>query len=615
MKISVCTIPGRPEPTHSPPFGSLTIIQSLQSVGYEPDFYNIDYFRPKDSEMKKYYSDNQFDMVGISAVVSTSYNLVKKLIAIIKEVSPKTTIVVGGNMAASAEVLLRKANADLCVLGDGEVTVNMVASQISKNPKDFDAFKLIKGLSFIDEKDEFCFTGYQDKIPAEDISWPDFSILEKDGSLHHYLQFEPEWYSSKGMEAPKEWVGKRDAVIVTTKGCVARCTFCHRFEKGYRMRPMDQVVEHVKFLKEKYNVGFIQLFDENFGSNIQLTHDIVSEFGKLNIKWRAGGVRARTVTPEMLKHWKENGCDYIAYGIESGSQTMLDVMEKNTKTEANLNAIKWTYEAGISTNIQLVLAMPGENDQTVKETISFLKACTPYISDHYRFDGSHSPSITYAQALPGTPLYEYYRQKGYIGSSLEDEEDYLLFVSDTNASDISHYINSCELPMLKVLSWRHRIFAEINRDYWYKIHGISFSFASVISNFIIGSFRALISKLLPSLKSYQTPLEKKIINQLNGKNNLKLKENITPYRLLFLNKYSYKFVLIFYGLFMAVKKGKEKKYGAIKYIMEYILFYIKSLIGSKLKDSPKKSLRKIVNSSDLIVGDSSPLMYDIRQGR
>ena len=217
MKISICTIPGRPEPTHTPPFGSLTIIQALRSVGFESDFYNIDFLRPTDDEMKKYYSDNQFNIVGISAVVSTSYNLVKRLIRIIREVSPKTTIVVGGNMSASAEVLLRKANADICVLGDGEVTVNILASQISKNPKDFDALKTIKGLSFIDEKDEFCFTGYQDKIPAEDISWPDYSILEKNGSLPYYMLFEPEWYSSKGMNTPKEWKGKRDAIICTTK--------------------------------------------------------------------------------------------------------------------------------------------------------------------------------------------------------------------------------------------------------------------------------------------------------------------------------------------------------------------------------------------------------------
>ena len=188
MRISICTIPGRPEPTHSPPFGSLTIIQSLKSVGFETDFYNIDYYRPSDDEMKNYFSDNQFDMIGLSAVVSTSYNLVKKYINIIKKVSPNTTVVVGGNMAASSEVLLRKAGADICVLGDGEVTINLLASHLSSTtPNNIQELKLIKGLAFIDESDEFIFTGYQDRIPAEDISWPDFTILEKDNSLNHYM--------------------------------------------------------------------------------------------------------------------------------------------------------------------------------------------------------------------------------------------------------------------------------------------------------------------------------------------------------------------------------------------------------------------------------------------
>ena len=89
-------------------------------------------------------------------------------------------------------------------------------------------------------------------------------------------------------------------------------------------------------------------------------------------------MRTRTVRKESLQHWKANGCIAVNYGIESGSEKMLKVMEKNATVEENINALKWTHEAGLGTIIQLVLGMPGESDETIRETIEFLKKVAPY---------------------------------------------------------------------------------------------------------------------------------------------------------------------------------------------------------------------------------------------
>ena len=120
-KIVICTTPIRPYPTDFPPFGSMAIIQSIRKhLQADVSFYNIDYHRPNLAEVRKYFEDTQCDLLGISAVVSTAYAYVKKLVAIVKSVSPKTIIVVGGNLAASAEILHRKCGVDYCVIGDGE---------------------------------------------------------------------------------------------------------------------------------------------------------------------------------------------------------------------------------------------------------------------------------------------------------------------------------------------------------------------------------------------------------------------------------------------------------------------------------------------------------------
>ena len=132
MKICICTTPIRPVPTTFPPFGSMAIIQALRSVGEEVNFYHIDYHRYDHNQNSEYFSKNQFDMVGISAVVSTAYAYTKYLIELIKKVSPKTIVFVGGNLAASSEILHRKAKADYCVIGDGEIIVKNLIKTIKE---------------------------------------------------------------------------------------------------------------------------------------------------------------------------------------------------------------------------------------------------------------------------------------------------------------------------------------------------------------------------------------------------------------------------------------------------------------------------------------------------
>ena len=123
MKICIVTTPIRPVPTGFPPFGSMAIIQSLREIGENAEFYHIDYHRYSTLEIEKYFSENQFDVVGISAVVSTAYAYTKYLCKTIKRINSKTIVFVGGNLAASAEILHRKAGIDYCVIGDGEIIV------------------------------------------------------------------------------------------------------------------------------------------------------------------------------------------------------------------------------------------------------------------------------------------------------------------------------------------------------------------------------------------------------------------------------------------------------------------------------------------------------------
>src|ERR1041385_6937825 len=160
MKICICTTPIRPVPTLYPPFGSMAIIQSLRGIGEDVEFFNIDYFRYNHEEIKSYFAKNQFDVVGISAVVSTAYAFTKYLADLIRSVAPQTIIVVGGNLAASAEILLRKCEVDFCVVGDGEFIIRDLVGALKERPLDYARLEKVKGICFLDQHGAFHFTGY-----------------------------------------------------------------------------------------------------------------------------------------------------------------------------------------------------------------------------------------------------------------------------------------------------------------------------------------------------------------------------------------------------------------------------------------------------------------------
>lgn len=466
MKICICTTPIRPYPTSFPPFGSMAIIQSLRNIGEQAEFFNIDYFRYGHEKIEAYFRERQFDVVGISAVVSTAYAYTKYLSGLIRRVSPHTIIIVGGNLAASAEILLRKCEVDFCVAGDGELIIRDLIQVLYESPLSYARLRETRGICFLDEQNEFCFTGYGEKPTAEEVEFPDYGILESDGSLPYFV-------SDKVAELIYGYdgvieAGKKVATVVMAKGCVARCTFCHRWEKGFRVLPTEGVIAHIRHLISRYNVGFLQVADENFGADRDAAWEIASRLGKLGVKWQVAGVRTNTVSKESLRHWKDNGCVAVFYGIESGSQKILDVMEKKTTVQRNIDALKWTGEVGLNTIIQLVIGLPGENDQTIRETIGFLKEASPWIRQWKDKAASDSISINYAQALPGTPLYEYAREHRLIGRDIDEEEQYLIRISDTDAYAEDHFVNNTGIPLLKVLTWRRYILAHLDAHHYHE---------------------------------------------------------------------------------------------------------------------------------------------------
>jgi len=468
MRTMLVTTPIRPRPTEFPPIGSLSIIAYLRRQGINDiEFYHIDANRPRYEDVLAHIRERAPGVIGISAVVSTAYAYTKRLTLDIKAMLPDTLVVVGGNLAASAEILLKRTGTDLCALGEGErVFLNVVRrAESTRRPGDF---KDIPGLALLDERGEMVNTGYEtalDRAEVYDLDWEDLArscdldwyivpAFDGDKCFRHGFRQDPRTYEPHRRN-------KRIITIPSAKGCVARCTFCHRWDKGVRYVPVDNLRQRLTALVDKYDVGFIQVGDENFGTDRRWLKEFCALMREFDFLWKVGGMRVNCVDEDTILLMKESGCTYIAYGMETGSERMLEIMEKKTSIADNRNAMKWTIEAGLSTPIQIVLGMPGETPDTVRETIDFCTYGLTLSPDQ----NPNELSVNYAQALPGTPLYEFARSTGRTGQREDDEEAYLLRISDKDAHDEVTTLNFTEFPRLVCQTWRPLITIEANYAY------------------------------------------------------------------------------------------------------------------------------------------------------
>jgi anaerobic magnesium-protoporphyrin IX monomethyl ester cyclase len=454
-KILFVTTPLQQSFNIFPPMGSLSVITALKKAGFDKtDLYNIDFIRAPFNEVLAHIENEKPDILGISSVVSTAYEYTKKLSLEVKKRLPETAILLGGNLGASAEIILQKTGVEFVCTSEGERTaVDFANCWMTAESKD--DFKDVRGLAYLDQKGDLLITSYQDSLEPEEVYDIDWSLMDSGEEREFFfptIESSPITAVSFSQD-PRTYEphrrGKTIASLAASKGCVARCTFCHRFDTGIRYIPIPALMERLDFMIKERNVGFILFSDENFGTDRKWLAPFLEEIAKRDVLWRVCGMRVNIIKPEAIKKMKEAGCTSIFYGMESGSQKILDVMEKRTTVEQNYNVVKWMAENNLYTILQLIIGMPGETSETIKETIKF--ACF-FVEQSPNTDFS-ALSINFAQALPGTPLYEVARRKGDIGQSLEGEEEYLMHISDRDARDGETMLNFTNYPQLVLEKW------------------------------------------------------------------------------------------------------------------------------------------------------------------
>lgn len=368
-----------------PPLTLACLASFLEQHGHKVDILDrnvlllkMGNFSGVDREMQRLLQEIAPEIVGITAttpLIPDAFRCAK----IAKETVPKSKIILGGIHASILpELCLEECDAlDFVCKGEGEFTLKELAEGRD--------VRQIKGLYFR-EDGRVKSTAPRELYPnLDDFPPPARHLLD----MKIYLK--PSSWMIRGLELSATH-------LFAGIGCIANCHFCAwpgMHGRKMRLHSADYVFKEIKHLVDDYGVEGLYLAEEMFLCNKKRTFElcnllITSGYNK-RVKLCVN-LRVDVVDEEKLQLLKKAGFIQVEYGIESGSQRILDAMNKHTTVEQNQKAIALTKKIGIRTLANIIIGIPGEEKSDILKTIKLLDSTkSDYIAVNrfVPFPGSH----------------------------------------------------------------------------------------------------------------------------------------------------------------------------------------------------------------------------------
>jgi len=388
MKPHVTLVnPPYPSNAHQhPPFTPLGLgylAAILEKNNFEVDVIDCQALGISYAEFKTEVSKRKPDVVGMTSTTLT-YKSALEIAKISKQVHPNCLTVLGGcHVTFWDENALKECSSlDVVVRKEGENTFLEFVQRLDAN----ESFNDILGITCRDGDN---FIRNPDRPYIEDLDSLPFPA--------HHL-----W--------PLDRLKKYGDVmfpLMTSRGCVYWCEFCsavRMFGRRYRMRSAKNVVDEMEYLHKTYGSSTFTFYDDAFTVDQARVEEICKELHDRNLKltWDCG-TRVDMVSKELLQKMKDAGCIAVWFGVEAGSQLVLDKMGKGFTARLTKNAFKMAQDIGLMTIASVVFGFPGETKETAMETIKFIQEINPDDVGFY-----------IATPYPGTPMAEQVKKNGWL---------------------------------------------------------------------------------------------------------------------------------------------------------------------------------------------------------
>lgn len=327
-------------------------------------------------------------IIGIT-ILTTTFKAAQKLCQKIKAAYPQCTIVLGGphSTVLPERTLEEIPEADIACIGEGELTMAAIAQSSSK-----DDLGGVEGVCYrhkgkINRNPDRSFIRNLDEIPP-----PARHLLPMD--QYH-------------LTASRVSGDSFCPTIIVARGCPFKCSYCSRtFGRTFRAHSTERIIAEIKTLIDTYHVQQINIEADTLTVKKRFLKDLciaLIENGiNRQIKWTCES-RVDTIDADMLELMRRAGCWQISYGVETGNQRLLDLINKGVTLSQVETAFKMTKKAGISIRGFFMLGLPTETRQESLETIAFAKKINPLWAQ-----------FTITVPYPGTKMFDDLDRKGQI---------------------------------------------------------------------------------------------------------------------------------------------------------------------------------------------------------
>lgn len=369
-----------------PPLGILYLSAWLDQHGFEHAVFDTTF-----SDRDRFYA---FLLENKPAVLALYTNLMSKLniVALLQFVRTHpdlqhTLVVLGGPDVTHNATDYLKVGADLIVIGEGEQTMLEIVQTVSKfnAPQKLpgSAFGHIDGLAFFTEENVLFKTPSREKLrELDDLPMPNRQKIDLDLYLNA-------WKKAHGQSAVS---------VSTQRGCPYTCRWCSTavYGQSYRRRSPAAVADEIEWLQQHYTFDLIWFVDDVF----TVSHKWLQQFREVlaarNIQIQFECItRADRLNEDVLQILKDCGCFRVWIGAESGSQRILDAMDRRVDVQQVREMIRAARKMGIQAGTFIMLGYPGETEADIRETVTHLKTANPDLF-----------TITVAYPIKGTGLYD-----------------------------------------------------------------------------------------------------------------------------------------------------------------------------------------------------------------
>ena len=364
------------------PLGIGYLSAILNNAGAEVETYCMDVFHHSIEDLIEHLEKNKYDLIGVGFLAARFKETVEELCNEINKHKKDAWLVLGGpGPSPIPEHILKTTNVDVVVIGEAEYTIlDLLKSKITDKK-----LSEVKGIAYLYNNELKSTPRNQIVHNLDEVPFPLWEIfpMEKYTTCLDTFNQEPH---------------ERALDIITSRGCINRCNFCYRMEEGIRIRRIENIIEELKILKEKYNVSCYVFQDELFvlSKSRLLQFEKALKENNLKIKFSCNA-RVDIIDEELVKILKNCGCQFINIGFESSSNKVLKLMNKNTTVEQNIHALEIIKKAGgIGMGLNFIWNNLGDDENSLKENVKLIKKYNTYY---------HCRTIRPVTPYPGSDLY------------------------------------------------------------------------------------------------------------------------------------------------------------------------------------------------------------------